>query len=70
MTYVIWTTRTDLVTNHWIPNHFIALLPIDIENNHNLETPVLSVTREQIGSVIKLGVVADNVQFVWSDQSR
>lgn len=59
MTYVIWTTRTD---------HFIALLPIDIENageTHNLETPVLSVTREQIGSVIKLGVVADNVQFVW-----
>lgn len=69
MTYVIWTiTRTNLVTNHWIPNHFIALLPIDIENageTHNLETTVLNVTREQIGSVIKLGVVADNVQFVW-----
>lgn len=69
MTYVIWTTtRTDLVANHWIPNHFIALLPIDIENaaeTHNLETTVLNVTREQIGSVIKLGVVADNVQFVW-----
>lgn len=69
MTYVIWTiTRTNLVTNHWIPNHFIALLPIDIENaaeTHNLEITVLNVTREQIGSVIKLGVVADNVQFVW-----
>lgn len=69
MTYVIWTTtRTDLVTNHRNPNHFIALLPIDIENageTHNLHTTVLNVTREQIGSVIKLGVVADNVQFVW-----
>lgn len=69
MTYVIWTiTRTNLVTNHWIPNHFIALLPKDIENaaeTHNLETTVLNVIREQIGSVIKLGVVADNVQFVW-----
>lgn len=28
MTYVMWTTtRTDMVENHWIPNHFVALLP-------------------------------------------
>lgn len=54
MTYVMWTTtRTDMVTTHWIPNHFVALLPIDIEKageTHNLETTVLNATNEKIGT--------------------
>lgn len=64
MIYVIWIIRIDLVINYWILNYFIVLFFIDIENVgeiYNLEILVLSVIREQIGSVIKLGVVVDNV---------
>lgn len=65
MIYVIWIIiRIDLVINYWILNYFIVLFFIDIENVgeiYNLEFIVLNVIREQIGSVIKLGVVVDNV---------
>ena len=32
--HIMWTsTRTDMVNNHWIPNHFVPMLPLQAGNN-------------------------------------
>lgn len=66
MTYVMWTTRTDMVENHWIPNHFVALLPKDVENageTQNLETTISNATREQIGIVGQTTDTLEEIQY-------
>ncbi|KAK6187257.1 hypothetical protein SNE40_005323 [Patella caerulea] len=40
--YIMWTsTRCDMVNKHWVPNHFVAVLPVS--ENVNIE-PKLNIT--------------------------
>ena len=36
--YIMWaTTRTDMRIQHWVPNHFVAVLPVDAPT---ISTPI------------------------------